>query len=175
MFYRLPKKIWPSKEVWERCSSEDTVPVRGDRVDCWQTGKNQKKGDVFMLKIVKPRTNLTLKVMNTGFRIHKNWDIGQERVIDRIQFIQSPFSAVAFPLRYSISISNAYGFIPGWIEHEGGEDDFSKRILIEFPHPLKIRSFTVKIIESRQGKYWGFDRIDIREVRLLGRFWRHTI
>ena len=164
--------MWPTKEVWERISSEDSIAVTGRGVDRWRTSGNQKKGDVFMLKIVKPRTKFTVWLRNIGFRFNKNWDIGQERIIDRIQFMQSPYSAIAFPVRYAVSISNERGLYKDWMRREFSAE-ITTGILIEFPHPIKINHFTITIIEPASNVYWGIGRIDIREVRLP--FWRTDI
>ncbi|MFH1141003.1 MAG: hypothetical protein V1724_04920 [Chloroflexota bacterium] len=127
-----------------------------------------------MLKITKPRTNFTLWVRKIGWKFHKRWDIGQERVIDRIQFMQSPYSAIAFPPRYTVTVSNERGYYKDWIKR-GFSAEITSGILVEFPHPIKVNHFTVEIIEPSLNVEWGIGRIDIREVRLLGRFWRHTI
>jgi len=173
-YYELTKKLWPSKEVWERNSSEDPIAATGYQVDRWRTSGNQKKGDYFMLKIVPPRTNLNLMIQKVGLKLfHRFWDIGQDRVIDRIQFMQYPYPSVAFPPKYTITISNNHGLYAGWVDKEFTISDMNG-ILIKFPRPIKIHRFTIKIVEPAD-YYWGFGRIDIREVRILGRFWRHTI
>lgn len=174
-FYELSKQIWSSKEVWERSSSEDSIPVQGREIDKWRTKGTQKKGDYVRFQIAPPYSRLALKIGHFSIKgkypFLRVRDFRQNRVIKSIWVMQSPYSSVAFPKKYAITIRHKYGIYDDWNEKEFTITDM-QGIKVNFPRPIKINSFIIKIVEAAQ-YYWGFGRIDIEELRLP--FWRHTI
>jgi hypothetical protein len=157
----LYRAIWPGKDNWER-NFDNEYPVRAKEVsfiDNWESKETQKVDDTFWLFINKPRRCF----------------FGEDRVIDRIQFINGRHGVEATPLKYLITISGQRGIYEDWFRREFSEKQFGDGIQVEFQHPLKVHDFYVAIVEPRSNKHWGFDEIRIREIMFVGKLGRHTI
>lgn len=148
------QKSWPNLQSWVATLNDSPIPIRGKEAISWRTEKLQEVGGSFVLDIRKVK--------------------GKARLIDRIRFTQSGYSASEIPEQVAVTIQGENAI---YLEYDRRLIDleFGHNIDITFQSPLKVKAIALEITKPRTNTYWAVGDIRIREVRLFGRLWKVDI
>jgi hypothetical protein len=145
-------KIWPDRSNWRAQLPNEGVYKKGHETYGWITNRDQCKHDMFFLSIEKEN--------------HRG------RVIDKIWFNDKDLSSIKCPKEWVLRIYGEDGNLV--FEEQKQESRPYENILHVLKIPVKAKQITVEIIEPENTR-WGVSNIEIQEVMLFRKFWRHNI